>query len=162
MIAWHPDWPGFSARGSLLLPLAAADFPGLERRLCVDGIDLLRKSEFHVTVLDRELGAHAHEPAPGGAPAARLPALFASLDWRWRRTGARWLLQETQAEALAHSVIELIEMPALNAFRRELAALLGEPVAPTPAHVSLYLAGTSEGIGLRSQAEFERLRLRAL
>ncbi|MEO8160956.1 MAG: hypothetical protein ABI588_06020, partial [Arenimonas sp.] len=64
--------------------------------------------------------------------------------------------------ALAHSVIELLELPALNAFRREVGARLGETLPPAPAQVTLYLAGTETGIGLASDAEFERLRLRRL
>lgn len=162
MSAWHPEWPGFGPRGSLLLPLPAADFRGLEPRLRVDALELRRKTEFHVTLLGRALAARLHEPAAGGTMAARLPALFAARDWRWRRTGTRWLLMESRPEADAHSVIELLDMPALNAFRREVGTLLREPVPPTPAHVTLYLQGTTDGIGLHSQADFERLRLHAL
>lgn len=162
MIAWHPEWPGFSARGSLALPLPAKEFRGLERRLHIDGMDFASKAEYHVTVLDKALGARARRPTPGGALAERLPALFAALDWGWRRTGARWLLFESKEGAEAHTVIELLEMPALNAFRRGFAEMLGEPVPPTPAHVTLYLHNTDIGIGLSSQAEFEQLRLRPL
>ena len=162
MISWHPDWPGFGARGSLALPLPAAQFRGLERRLRVEGMDLALKDEFHVTLLDKELGARAQQPAPGGTLAARLPSLFAALDWRWRRSGARWLLFEAKDGVEAHTVIELLEMPALNDFRRDFGRLLGEPVPATPAHVTLYMHNTAIGIGLSSQAEFERLRLRPI
>lgn len=162
MNAWHPAWPGFSARGSLLLPLPSTGFRGLEPRLRVDALELRRKPEFHVTLLEHALSARLHEPMPGGATAERLPALFATLDWRWRRTGARWLLMEAKPEGDSHAVIELLEMPALNVFRREVGQLLREPVPPAPAHVTLYLQGTEVGIGLASHPEFERLRLRSL
>src|SRR5688500_15147390 len=147
MIPWHPDWPGFNARGSLALPLPSADFRGLDRRLSLEGLDLALKNEFHVTLLDKELGARAQQPAPGGTLAARLPAMFAALDWGWRRTGARWLLMEVKEGVEAHTVIELLEMPALNEFRREFGRMLAEPVPPTPAHVTLYMHNTDVGIG---------------
>jgi hypothetical protein len=159
MTAWHPDWPGFSARGSLLLPLEDAAFADLVERMHVDGVGLQRKGEFHVTLLDRALGARAGD---SGAAAARLPALFSGLDWRWRATGERWLLREVQPAGCRYSVVELLEMPAFAAFRRGVGDLLGEALPAAPAHVTLYVAGDPLGVGLASQAQFERLRLRRL
>ena len=162
MQPWHPSWPGFTARGSLLLPLpdaaALAPAPSLE----LDGLSLARKVEFHVTVLDRALGTRLRAPAPGGAPSARLPALFAALDWSWRATGERWLLLEAKPEGPNHSLVHLLEMPALARFRAQAGELLGEPLPQTPAHVTLYVAGDPVGIGIATAADFERLRLRRL
>jgi hypothetical protein len=156
MDAWHPDWPGFSARGSLLLPLPVEAFETLPPSVDVDGLALERKSEFHVTLLDRALGARVQ------VAATRLPALFSGLDWRWRATGERWLLQEAQPQGCGYSVVALLEMPAFADFRRGVGALLGEALPPAPAHVTLFVAGDPIGIGLASDAEFERLRLRRL
>ncbi|MEO8161412.1 MAG: hypothetical protein ABI588_08315, partial [Arenimonas sp.] len=86
MSAWHPPWPGFSARGSLLLPLPEEAFTDLAAQVEVEGITLARKREFHLTLLDRALGARVQ--------ALPLPALFDALDWRWQRRGERWLLRE--------------------------------------------------------------------
>jgi hypothetical protein len=158
MSAWHPDWPGFNPRGSLLLPLPADAFAPLPDQLGIDGIALARKGEFHVTLLDRALGARVQ----AAGEQAALPALFAALDWQWRRSGERWLLREAKDGVLAHSLIELVEMPALGQFRRALARELGEPVAAAPAHVTLYTAGDPTGIGLASQEEFERLRVKKM
>lgn len=162
MSAWHPDWPGFNARGTLLLPLPTAAFAELAPSLELDGLVLTRKREFHVTLLDRALAARMLAPTAASSAAARLPALFALQDWRWQRGGERWLLRESKDGVLAHSLIELIQMPALAKFRHAVAGLLGEPLPPTPAHVSLYTAGCELGIGLASEAEFERLRLHRL
>ena len=113
-------------------------------------------------MLDRALGARLHAPAPGGAPSARLPALFAALDWRWRATGERWLLVEARPEGASHNVVHLLDMPALAQFRAQAGELLGEALSATPAHVTLYVAGDPIGIGIASHADFERLRLRRL
>src|SRR4249919_2522883 len=163
MKAWRAPWPGFSARGSLLLPLPAAAFAGLAPELRLDDGSLLaRKAEFHVTLLDRELGARANEPAAGGAPAQALAGLFEGYDWAWRTRGERWLLHDAGEEPPAHSVIELIDMPALADFRAAAGVLLGAVLPPVPAHVTLYVAGQPLGIGIRDFDEFERLRLRRL
>jgi hypothetical protein len=114
-----------------------------------------------VTLLDRALGARAHEPAPGGAPAQGLAGLFAGYDWQWRSRGERWLLLDASKDPPAHSVIELIDMPAFLEFRAAVGVLLGEPLPRTPAHITLYV-GQERGIGIGDFDEFERLRLRRL
>jgi hypothetical protein len=82
--SWHPAWPGFRARLAVLPPAGRA-FAGLAPELSLDdGLRLARKSEFHVTLARFGLGARAHEPAAGGAPAQALAGLFAGYDWAWR------------------------------------------------------------------------------
>ena len=164
MAAWHPAWPGFSARGSLPLPLPMAECARLATTptLRVGELLLERKREFHVSLLNRTLGARVHEPRAGGALAGALPALFAVLDWSWRASGERWLLLESAQGKTTHSVIELIDMPAFARFRAAVGERLGEALPDAPAHITLYVAGDPAGIGLDSQAEFERLRLHPL
>jgi hypothetical protein len=53
-------------------------------------------------------------------------------------------------------------MPAFARFRALVGARLGEALPETPAHVTLYVAGDPIGIGLRSQDDFARLRVRRL
>jgi hypothetical protein len=162
MQPWHPPWPGFTSRGSLLLPLPGAAALAKAASLELEGLSLARKIEFHVTLLDRALGARVHAPKAGGAPAEKLPALFAGLDWAWHAGSERWLLLEAKADGPNHSVVQLLEMPALARFRAGVGELLGERLPDTPAHVTLYVAGDPIGIGIGSIADFERLRLRRL
>ena len=158
--AWHPAWPGFSARGSVLLPLPGEYFARLAPAIPLDGIELARKREFHVTLLDRALGARLQSARPRAAE--ELAPLFTALDWALQCSGERWLLRETKVGASAQAIVELLEMPALARFRHGAGVLLGEPLPPVPAHVTLYVAGSESGIGLRSLAEFERLRVRKM
>jgi len=161
---WRPDWPGFSARGSLLLPLPVANFAALAPELRLDdGLVMTRKSEFPVTLPDRAPGEAGQQPAAGRAPPAQaLAGLFAGYDWSWQTRAERWLLLDANEEPPAHSVIELIDMPALAEFRAAVGVLIGEKLPATPAHVTLYVAGQPIGIGIRDFDEFERLRLRRL
>jgi hypothetical protein len=90
-----------------------------------------------------------------------LSGLFAGYDWSWRTRSERWLLLDADKDPPAHSVIELIDMPAMAEFRDAVGVMLGEPLPATPAHVTLYVA-QERGIGIRDFDEFERLRLRRL
>ena len=160
--AWHPRWPGFNSRGSLLLSLPDEAFAQLPPTLALDGIAFERKREFHVTLLDRETGTRIRAQELAGAVRPSVRELFEGEDWQCRRTDARWLLREDKPEGAVHSIIELLDLPALVRFRHNVGWAHGQPLPATPAHVTLYVAGNDIGIGLASKAEFQRLRLRRL
>jgi hypothetical protein len=161
--AWHPAWPGFNARGSLLLPLAPdSHFEALAPTLDLDGLQFARKREFHVTLLDRELGARLRAQEASAAVRPSIRELFEGEDWAWFANGKRWLLGQQQDEGPVHSVIELLDMPALARFRHNVGWSHAQLLPDTPAHVTLYVAGNELGIGLASNAEFKQLRLRRL
>ena len=144
------------------MPLAPGEFEKLPPSLLLDALVLERKPEFHVTVLNREVAARLRAQEANGVVGPALPELFAMQDWRWSLTGERWLLRKDKPEGTAHSVIELLDMPALNRFRHHAGRAHAEKLPPTPAHVTLYVAGDPIGIGLADQEEFERLRVRRL
>lgn len=156
---WHPPWPGISARGTVILPLPASAFPDVAGPLSCAGVELQPKSEFHVTVLDRDLASRLRDYTPRkDEPDASPAALFAGFDWRWARTGERWLLHKPTG-AGGHSLVELLSMPALQQFRLALGPLLRLELPRMPAHVTLYTAGSAVGIGLPDEDSFRRLRV---
>jgi hypothetical protein len=156
----HPRWPGVDRGGSLVLPLRRDAFAHAQAPIIVEDIDFQPKAEWHVTLLNRRLTEMAlRTPISGGHVIDGLRDAFDALDWRWRGTGERWLLREEAGGTVAHSIIELVDMPAFAPFRREAARLLGTQVPRAPAHVTLYVAGTTRGIGVDSEASFERLRV---
>jgi hypothetical protein len=159
---WHPRWPGFGSGGSLVLPLPDEAFAQLPPALSLDGIEFERKREFHVTLLDRETGTRIRSQELAGALRPSVRELFEGEDWQCQRTDARWLLREDKPGGPVHSIIELLDLPALVRFRHNVGWAQGQPLPPTPAHVTLYVAGTPIGIGLSSKEEFQRLRLRRL
>lgn len=159
--SWHPPWPGFSAQGTLVLPLPGAAFADVCGQLRCAGLVLQAKREFHVTVLNRRRAAAFLVPPMPDAEPLDLPRLFAALDWHWHRLGETWLLRRRGEDGrLLHSVIERLHMPALNQFREALQYLSRHELPPTPAHVTLFTAGSDRGIGLDSEADFARYRVR--
>lgn len=160
--AWHPAWPSFNSRGSLLLPLPELAFSELPPALAFDGLEFERKHEFHVTLLDRETGRRMRAQEVRGVVRPTARELFEGEDWAWHPTGKKWLLREEQEHGPVHSIIELLDLPGLVRFRHNLGWAHGERLPEVPAHVTLYVAGNPIGIGLASKAEFQRLRLRQL
>jgi len=156
---WHPPWPGFNARGSLLLPLPSEAFVELAPALESEGVRYARKREFHVTLLDRETGTRLRTRELASAVRPRIRELFEGEDWSWRPTEKRWLLREDQDGTCVHSIIELVDLPALARFRHNVGWAHGERLPPVPAHVTLYVAGNDSGIGLSSNDEFRKLRV---
>lgn len=168
---WHPlapHWPGLRAGRALVLPLPTAAFAGLPPRRDVDGFVLVRKREFHVTLLSSTDSARLADAL------AALPRMAArqwrreamAFDWRWRPSGEQWLLARGSGkrDALggALSIAALLEQPAQARFRVLAGELLGTPLpAPMP-HVTLYVHGDPAGIGVPDLPTFHARRIRLL
>lgn len=142
-------WPGVWPGRALVLPLLAEGMAAPFGDACgIDGVRLKRKSEFHVTVLDQAMCRYAAE----GIGEARLRALYESLSWSPRRTGRYALLHKTKPADSGTldcwSIIEYLDLPAMHAFRGELARLLGPAFADPVPHVTHYVRGDPNGIGV--------------
>lgn len=65
------------------------------------------------------------------------------------------------------SIIQMIDLPAMQSFYRELNSLLGTDFSPPPPHITLYTSGTNPetsktGIGINSETEFRDLNPRLI
>lgn len=155
--------PEFAATGALLLPLALAEMqPPSAKRVRIGGHWLRRKDEFHVTVLGRALGprlrALLDEPA--------LQLTLAALDWRVQRLHAYDFLGKlkpgSHGAVACYSVIEHVHLPGM----RDLYAAIAErvpdfPPCPPP-HVTHYVLGDAQGIGVPDAASLAAYRIRPL
>ncbi len=166
------DWPGFTPDGALLLALEAADYRRGPDVLELLECTLVRKPEFHVTVLGRAAGA-ALMRALGDAriESERIAEIWRMQDWTVERTGPCLLLHRRRPsggavspnEPLeAWSVIQCIRLPAMAAFRETVARLAGLDLPEAPPHVTLYVAGDLSGIAVPDPSTLQELRVRAL
>lgn len=142
-------WPGFSPGRAFVLPLPAELMAAPFGDACgIEGVRLKRKPEFHVTVLDQAMCRIAAE----GIGEAPLRTLYESLTWAPRRTGRYALLHKTKpgdsGTLDCWSMIEYLDLPAMHAFRGELARLLGPTFADPVPHVTHYVRGDPNGIGV--------------
>lgn len=151
------EWPGFSDGGGLILPLdhEAHVLPGMARQVRLAGQVLERKHELHLTLLDRTRGTALRRRLGEN----RIRALFESLAWAPRGTGRHALLHRARDgkkdRPRAWSVVELLQEPALAAFRDQLARASGLALDAGVPHVTLYVAGDPSGIGIPDAATWQ-------
>lgn len=152
-----PPWPGYGARGTLVLPLPGSWLESLPPLLEVDGVVLGRKSEAHLTLLDRKAAAQVRR----ACAEAVVRAAFLAQDWSMQATGERWLLRkDLPSGRTAHALITMVDAPGFAAFRAALGRACGVELPEAMAHVTLYVAGKPTGIGLPDVAAFHRLRVK--
>jgi hypothetical protein len=137
-------WPGWSDDHTLVIPLDDAP-PGTP--LTLDGRAFAPKHELHLTLVGRALGNELLAVLGDRLDAATRPA-FDALDWSFRRSGRRLLIERPGNGEARASVIEPVELPALDFFYRWLGELLGRELAVPPAHVTLYTHPAGDGIGI--------------
>jgi hypothetical protein len=155
--------PEFAATGALLLPLdPVAMQPPSASRVRLGGHWLRRKDEFHVTVLTRALGpqlrALLDEPA--------LQMTLASLDWRVERLHQYDLLNKLKPSAngavACYSVIEHVHVPGMAALYAAIAERVPDFPACPPPHVTHYVLGDANGIGVPDAASLQAFRVRGV
>ena len=153
-----PPWPGRSAHGSVVLPLPWSFVPPLAERLVLPEATLSRKDELHLTLLSRTEA----ERLAGGTSEDEWRGFFARHDWAMRLTDRWRLLRDVEDGAVVRTVVAEIECDALNAFRTDVGYAAAIVLEPTLPHVTLWVDGTTKGIGLASFADVERCSVRRL
>ena len=145
-------WPGWTKQDTLLLPVPPEAWPPPAAPVTIDGITLQPKRELHITLVGRRLGRELRAAADAGrirADAVR--KAFEARDWSWTATGGRTLLEapaKRKGDPMRHALVEHLDLPAMAAFHGDLADLLGRSLPVPPPHVTLYVAGSRQGIGL--------------
>jgi hypothetical protein len=158
-----PMQPRWSDAETLLLAIPPQAWRPPSRGVRADGIEFAPKTELHVTIVGRALGAQAHAAmAADPALAAAIDATVSSFDWSWTRDRAWWLLRKRDGGADKASIVETVAMPAMSAFHARLGTLLGRTLPVPPPHVTLYVAGDTEGIGVPDDAAWRRYVVRAI
>lgn len=145
-------WPGWTREHTLLLPVPPEVWAPPEATVTVDGLTLHPKRELHITLVGTQLGKALRAAAEAGDIARdAVRAAFEREDWHWSRTGERTLLHappKRRGGPERHALIEHVDLPAMASFHAALESLLGRGLPVPPPHVTLYVAGTDQGIGL--------------
>lgn len=157
-------WPGWTKQGTLLLPIPPDAWPPPSTPVTVAGITLHPKRELHVTLVGSRLGRALRVAAEQGRIASdAVRGAFEARDWAWASTGERTLLRapaKRRGDPARHALIEHLHLPAMAAFHADLGTLLGRSLPIPPPHVTLYVAGTRQGIGLPDPETLEACRSR--
>ena len=149
---------------SLVLPIAPDSWAPPRHSVEIDGVAFTPKPELHITVIGNRLGRELREAFAAPWLRAAVSAAFDRQDWRFTRNRRHWLLRkpfvEDRRRRVAHSIIERIELPAMAPFHRDLGRLLGRQLPAPPPHVTLYVAGRTQGIGVSSAARLRAFAVR--
>jgi len=149
---------------ALVLPIPPERWPPPCASIELDGLRLEPKPELHVTLVGRALAAELHATF-GDRARALVEAARDARDWRFERSGHFLLLRKSVTDdggptAATHSVVELLQLPAMASFHRALGRLLGRQLPVPPAHVTRYTAGRPQGIGVSSPARLRAFTVR--
>ncbi|HET8819793.1 MAG TPA: hypothetical protein VFM73_09655 [Xanthomonadaceae bacterium] len=154
-------WPGWTRRHTLLLPVLPAHWPPPDAPVAIDGLTLHPKHELHITLVGTRLGKALRDAARSGAiDRDAVRTAFEREDWRWTRCGRRTLLHAPPSRGGGpprHALIEHVDLPAMPRFHAVLGTLLGRALPVPPPHVTLYVAGTDQGIGVPDPQTLARL-----
>ena len=146
---------------SLMLPIPRSRWAPPDAPVTVDGIALAPKAELHITLIGRRLANELRTTFDTTFLDTAIATAFDACDWTFTRTGRYLLLRKPiPGQAVAHSIIERVELPAMAPFHRHLGRLLGRELPVPPPHVTLYVAGRDRGIGVASDAALRALQLR--
>jgi hypothetical protein len=163
VLEWIDAWPGWSPTGTLVLAVDPARWAPPAAPFVIDDVVFAAKHELHVTVVGRALGAEVLAAiAEGRIATGALRDAFAAQRWRLRRSGRRLRLRKLPpaggAGTVIESVIEPVALPAMARFHAWLGNALGRDLPVPPPHVTLYVRGDPEGIGVPDEASLARYR----
>ena len=162
MTVGRARWPGWTRQHTLLLPVSPEAWAPPDAPMTIDGLTLHPKRELHITLVGTRLGKALRAAAEAGDIAAgAVRDAFEREDWRWTRTHQRALLHappKRRGGPERHALVEHVDLPAMARFHAALGALLGHDLPAPPPHVTLYVAGTDQGIGLPDPETLARYR----
>ena len=144
-----------SAEGFLIVELEMEAFNLQSEGVWYESRHFKPKDEVHITILSREAAETVrqhleHHPEQED----RLRRLINDTSWKFRKLDSFYHAQEGPG---SETIIQMVEVPELAAFFKQLEELVGKELELPPTHVTLYMRGTEKGIGLPTPDEFERL-----
>jgi hypothetical protein len=154
------SFPGWGAADTLVIAIDPRAWAPPAHAIEHDGRAFAPKHELHVTVVGKALGSQLRAAiAAGGIDEAGLQRAFGAGRWRLRRSGRRVHLRKPAPEAAVESIIEPVALPAMARWHAWLGRALGRALPVPPPHVTLYVRGDAEGIGVPDAATLARLRV---
>ena len=142
-----------TARGSVVWPVPAEALPPLPETAHWRGLELRRKAEFHLTVLDHRDAAECFGEKGNNPLFDRLQRAWRELDARIALLDELWLLRKPleAGDDFAHSLATACDAPAIAAGRRLMAEWSGSDLPETLPHITLFWRGDPRGIAVRDR-----------
>lgn len=139
--------------GIILVHLDKIDYGYMDQAVRYLGKVFQPKSELHITIVSQDaeqiLKYLNNHPQDGS-----LQDLILSTDWSFRKLEQFYHVVEAPE---VETLIQMVELPMLQAFFKDLSKLVGRGFELPPTHVTLYTRGTEKGISLPNQIVFKEL-----
>jgi hypothetical protein len=152
----HPQQASFDpAEGYLILELDMQSFYLHPEGVRFEGRYFEAKDEVHITILSRDAAEAVRqhlERSPQDED--QVQRLVDESNWDYRKLDSFYHIQE---EPEVETIVQMVEVPGAGTFFKQMGQLVGQELELPPTHVTLYMRGTEKGIGIPTQAEFERL-----
>jgi hypothetical protein len=143
------------AEGYLILELDLQSFYLHPEGVRFEGRHFEAKDEIHITILSRDAAEAVRqhlERYPQDEEQVR--QLVDETIWDYRKLDSFYYIQE---EPEVETIVQMVKVPGVDTFFKQVGQLVGQELELPPTHVTLYMRGTEKGIGIPTQAEFERL-----
>ena len=135
-----------------------------KKQVVVRNQEFSPKKELHITIIGSELGKQIKEKISSNSALEDLILeCISETDWSYELSNDLYLLakekelttNKTEKKTIhTESIIQMVNVPALESFYKKMAAITEIEIRPRPAHITLYTLGDPQGIGVDSQIEF--------
>lgn len=121
----------------------------------------IRKNEYHITLIGVD-AAHLIDDLE--AKDEMMDILYDLEDWNMTPTSKYLFLAKPDIEegVVKESIIQIVDVPALNEFYEKLAATRVLELPLPPAHITLFTKNGDQGIGVYSQEDLDDYYIRQL
>lgn len=150
--------------GSLILPVPDSVSAYFSRQpVKLRNHEFSPKEELHITIIGPERGQKVRERLKSPDKHNLFLKAIAETNWCYELKDDLYcmakdkpvVLNKTRKVVHAESVIQLVNVPELEGFYRRIQAISGVEMPPRLAHITLFVCGDKEGIGVDDQTEFD-------
>ncbi len=139
--------------GYLMVRLEKECFGFVDKELAFREESYQPKKELHITILSEGAAEHVlgtMDWMPDRI--ARIRELVRETDWSYRKFQRFYHVRDEQGN---QSIIQLVEVPGLGRFFEDLNRITHGQLEQPPTHVTLYVHGDPDGIGLPDSQTFD-------
>ncbi len=140
--------------GFLLAHIDKVDYSFVDEPVRYQGKTFQPKSELHITLINQDAGAVLKHLESHPDDLDDIQDLVLSADFSFYKLGQFFYVVERPG---VEAIIQLVDVPGLRPFFKDLSKLVGQGFIVPPTHVTLYTRGTEKGISLPDQHTFQQL-----
>ncbi len=148
--------------GVAILPIECTSLAMLPRSREHCGKVLTLKSEFHITIIGSQLARKLLARLGETEYRVQLDEIASQIDWHWRLESLFYHVVKPKTRSLsdgsteiihAESIIQMATVDGIDDFYDRLSIIAVERLIPPPTHVTLYVYGDLQGIGIADRQD---------